>query len=256
MRDLRLPPSYRVVAYGAVGSTNIEAASLAREGALDGTVVWASEQTAGRGRSGRAWTSPPGNLYLSLILRPGCPPSRAAQLSFLPALALGDALAELLPAGPEIRFKWPNDVLLDGAKVAGILLEAEGTAEARVRWVILGMGVNLRDHPPDTETAATDVLAATGTALAPERALEALLAAIDRWRGRWEADGFAPLREAWLARAKGLGEPIRVRLPRTTLQGRFAGLDHDGALLLDTGEATPIRIGAGDVFYSAPAATG
>lgn len=254
---LHLPPSYRVVAYGAVGSTNIEAGKLARDGAADGTVVWAEEQTQGRGRSGRTWTSPPGNLYLSLILRPECAPAQAAQLSFLPALALGDALAELLPASAEIRFKWPNDVLLNGAKVAGILLEAEGTADARVRWVILGMGVNLRDHPPDTEMAATDVAAATGAAIEPAQLLEVLVGAIDRWRRRWEGDGFTPLREAWLARAKGLGEPIRVRLPRSTLHGRFAGLDGDGTLLLDTGEGAPVRIGAGDVFYATPAsATG
>lgn len=242
-----LPAGYRLHHHRTIGSTNDEAKRLARTGAPAGAVVWAEEQTAGRGRRGRVWSSPPGNLYLSLVLRPGGAPSRAAQLGFVAALALGGALDELTGTALRLRFKWPNDLLLDGRKLAGILLESETAANGDIEFVVIGSGVNLTSFPAQAEYPATS-LAEEGIAVAPPAALvEGYVRHLDRWLARWGEEGFAPIREAWLARASGIGEPVRVRLERTTLSGRFLDLDENGALLLDSAEGRR-RVAAGDVF--------
>lgn len=242
---LRLPPAYRLVARDAVGSTNDEARALARAGAVDGTLVWAREQASGRGRQGREWSSPPGNLYMSLVLRPDCPPREAVQLAFVAALgAAGMIGPRARPAAP-LRFKWPNDILLGSRKVAGILIEAEGQGD-RLDFMILGLGVNLISHPDNARIPATDLLAETGETLAPETALEGFARHFMDWTSRWHEGGFAPIREAWLAHAAGLGGAVEVRLPNETLSGTFADLDANGALLLDTA-AGRRTIAAGDV---------
>ena len=242
-----LPEGFRLHRYDTVRSTNDEAKLLARAGAPEGTLVWAREQSAGRGRRGRIWLSPPGNLYLSLVLRPEGAPSRAAQLGFVAALGLGDALAKL--AGPEmqLRYKWPNDLLANGKKLAGILLESETSASDRVDFVVVGIGVNIVSAPEDVEFPATSLAAQSVAGITPAVLLEGFARNFDIWARRWREEGFAPLRAAWLARAMGLGERIRVRLERSTLLGRFLDLDDDGALVLD-GAAGRRRIAAGEVF--------
>lgn len=137
-----LPANFPLIALGDVGSTNDEARRLAAEGAPDGTVVWARSQNAGRGRYGRSWSSPPGNLYVSLLLRPACPPATALQLGFVAAVALGEALDRRVAAAA-LTFKWPNDVLLDGRKIAGILLEFGDRRRRRAR---------LADHRPGRQS--------------------------------------------------------------------------------------------------------
>ncbi len=242
-----LPAGWRLVWRETVGSTNEEAKSLARRGAAEGTLVSALAQTAGRGRRGREWRSPPGNLYLSLVLRPSCPPDRAAQLGFAAALAVADALGALVPELAGLAGKWPNDVLLDGRKVAGILLESEIGEGQNLAFLVVGVGVNLISAPPDVEFPATSIASQGYRPSEPAALLEAFARHFDAWLRCWRKVGFAPLRAAWLARAVGLGEPIRVRLENATLYGRFADLDHDGALLLDTADGLR-RISAGDVF--------
>jgi BirA family biotin operon repressor/biotin-[acetyl-CoA-carboxylase] ligase len=247
MSEISLPQGYRLLTFATLGSTNDEAKTLARAAAAASTVVWAREQTAGRGRRGRAWTSPPGNLYLSLLMRPGCAPAAAAQLGFVAALGLADALAAL--AGPrlDLRCKWPNDLLAGGRKLAGILLESEMGADPAVEFVVIGVGVNLATAPASTEYPATS-LAAQGCAdITPAALLEGFIGRFDGWARRWQEAGFAPVRDAWLARASGIGEPVRVRLERGTFDGRFLDLDVDGALLLDSADGRR-RIAAGDIF--------
>jgi BirA family biotin operon repressor/biotin-[acetyl-CoA-carboxylase] ligase len=243
---------WTITRLGAVGSTNDEAKRRAFDGAAHGTVIAAEAQTAGRGRDGRTWSSPSGNLYASLILRPAVALRDAAALSFAAALALGDGLDMLVPLNTTIAFKWPNDVLVNGCKIAGILLEAEAQGAA-LDFLVIGLGVNCASHPErqreGSTTPATDLKAVIGTAPAPAAVLDAFLGAFALWYERWRAGGLAPLREAWLGRAAGLGETLRVRTARETLHGRFEGLDAGGALVLRT-EAGERRIAAGDVYFA------
>lgn len=245
--ELPLPEGYRLVALERVGSTNDEAKTLARGGVAAGTLVWAKEQTAGRGRRGRLWLSPPGNLYLSLIVRPGGAPAEAAQLGFVAALGLGEALLEVAGPALSLAYKWPNDVLVGNRKLAGILLESETGGRGAVDFVIIGIGVNLASKPENVEFPATSLALEGFADIAPMVLLRAFVRHFDAWATRWRQDGFAPVRSAWLGRAGGLGDDIRVRLGRATLCGRFLDLDADGALVLDAAGARR-RIAAGDVF--------
>jgi BirA family biotin operon repressor/biotin-[acetyl-CoA-carboxylase] ligase len=243
----RLPPGYRLVCYESIDSTNEEAKRLARDGAAAMTVVWALEQTAGRGRRGRPWISPRGNFYASLILCPECPASRATQLGFVAALAVGEALGAMLSMIGGLSYKWPNDVLVNGRKIAGILLESEMTAPETLTFLVAGVGINLLNSPPDTGYPATSVSEEGFGEIAPAAMLEAFAHRFRFWETRWREDGFAPVRAAWLAGATSRGGPIRVRLETATLQGRFLDIDEQGALLLEFAGKQQ-RISAGEVF--------
>jgi BirA family biotin operon repressor/biotin-[acetyl-CoA-carboxylase] ligase len=187
--------------------------------------------------------SPRGNLHLSLVLRPEAPPSRHGELGFLTALAVGETFGAIVPPMVELHFKWPNDVLLSGRKASGILLESESGAD----WLVLGVGINVASHPEGTETPATSLHAEGAVEATVEDALERFSRAFLAWANRWVDDGFAPVRAAWLRRAQGVGETIRVRLPHEEIQGRFVDLDAAGALVLET-EAGRRAIHAGEVF--------
>lgn len=249
MAKIALPPGFSLVALDEVRSTNDEAKARAAEGAPDGTVVWSRRQRAGRGRQGRAWHSPQGNLFLSVVLRPACEARAVAQLSFVAALAAADLVDGLLP-GCQARCKWPNDVLVDGGKVGGILLESALGPRRRVDWVVLGIGVNLVQHPGLGAPRPSASLAGAGAApLAPEEALPRLLAALARRRADWRARGFAGIRSAWLARAHGLGESITIVNGSQRHIGLFEGLDADGALVLVGEDAVRRCLAAGEVFF-------
>ncbi|MBU0723568.1 MAG: biotin--[acetyl-CoA-carboxylase] ligase [Alphaproteobacteria bacterium] len=239
-------PSFDIVVLGSVGSTNDEAHQLAREGARHLTVVSAAEQSGGRGRRGRAWASPPGNVYVSMILRPDCAPAQAAQISFLAALAVRDTARSALGDSSAIKVKWPNDVLVGGSKISGILLETGSVAAEAVDYVVIGIGLNVLHHPEDSERPSTS-LAAQGASFDTSHARATLLERLGYWYHVWHERGFAPVRESWLADAAGKGEEIEVRLPDRVLKGVFADLDEDGALLLETVQGRQ-RIAAGDVY--------
>ena len=249
----RLAPFFDLIALDAVTSTNDEAVGLAVAGAGTGTLVWARTQSKGRGRRGRSWSSPEGNLYLSLILRPGREARRAAGLAFLAAIAIGEGIAPLIPASVAIRYKWPNDVLLNGRKVAGVLLESSLGPKGGLDWLVIGVGVNVESFPEGTGYPATSLVAEGAEGLGPACVLEgfcqAFLSAYERWRD----EGFAGVRARWLARAAGIGERIEVRLDDETLSGIFAGLDGAGALILRRAGEEDRRISAGDVFLPAAA---
>ena len=248
MPPAALPPGYALIALDEAGSTNDEAKERAVHGAPDGTVVWARQQRAGRGRRGRIWVSPPGNLYVSVILRPACETRSVAQLSFVAALAVLDLLDGLLPG--RARCKWPNDVLVDGGKVAGILLESALGPGGRVDWVVLGVGVNLASHPGlEGPIPSTSLAEAGGPMLVPEDALPSVLAALAQRRQEWETQGFAAVRRAWIARAHGLGGPVTVTNGDKQLAGVFEGLDEEGALVLAQADGARLSIAAGDVIF-------
>ena len=237
-----LPDGWTLVALQSVGSTNDEAARLAEAGAREGTVVWAREQTGGRGRRGRSWSSPVGNLYSSTILRPDCPAARAAELGFVAALAVAD----MVPGSRQVRVKWPNDVMVDGGKVAGILPESSIGADGKAEHVVLGIGVNVSFAPEVPEMRYRGACLG-GTV---EAALERLTAALGRRLAQWRRDGFAAIRTEWLAKAGPMGLEVDVKLGEELVRGRFAGMDGEGALLLDTA-AGPRRIVAGELLARA-----
>jgi len=230
--------------YDTIGSTNDEARRLAAEGAPHGTVLHADEQTAGRGRLSRGWFSPPGNLYLSILLRLGTPPARIGELSFLSALAIADTVEALLPRAIRPMLKWPNDVLVSGAKIAGILLEQEGDA------TILGIGLNVLQAPVNASYKTTTIVASGGIA-SVDSARDILLDRLSRHLEVWQAEGFAPIRAGWLERSYPVGASIRVNAHGESIEGVFGGLDQDGALLLDTPEGRQ-RVVAGDVSMDSP----
>lgn len=235
----------------SVDSTMLEAARLA-PGVTGPTWVLALRQTAGRGRRGREWRDPPGNFAATLILRPKGGPSEAALFSFVAALAVHDALALL--GGPHARLaiKWPNDVLLNGGKVAGILLESAGSA-AGIGHLAVGIGVNL-DHAPDPATLEPGAVAPvalateTGMRMTPEGFLPPLASAFARYQGQLETWGFAPIRTAWLARAARLGQTITARIGHESHVGVFEGIDDTGAMVLATPDGRR-AIAAADVFF-------
>jgi BirA family biotin operon repressor/biotin-[acetyl-CoA-carboxylase] ligase len=235
----------RHIAYEALGSTNAEALSLARSGERGPLWVTALSQSGGRGRRGSTWVSPPGNLYATLLLAEPSAPEHAPQLSFVTALALHDAVAECAPQlGPMLKVKWPNDLLLGLAKLAGILIE--GASEPAFA-VAIGIGVNCAAHPHDTPYPATD-LAESGALVTPAQAFGALSAAMRRRLEQWQrGEGFASIRADWLKRAASLGQDIRVRLPERELRGRFHGLDDAGRLLVQ-GPGGVTTVTAGEVF--------
>ena len=231
--------------YDTLGSTNAEALALARAGERGPLWITAKTQTAGRGRRGNSWVSEPGNLFATLLLSEPLPPALAPQLSFVAALALHDAVSEAAPQlAQTLCLKWPNDLLLGGKKLAGILIEGDSD---KTFAVAIGIGVNSASHPAETQHPATD-LAVAGVRIAPERLFEPLVPAMERRLGQWCAgQGFASIRADWLKRAGGLGEQIRVRLRERELSGVFEGLDDSGRLLLKT-ESGVTTVTAGEVF--------
>lgn len=242
------PGAVHLVALDAVGSTNDEAFRLGREGAPDLSLITARSQNAGRGRRGRNWSSPVGNLYASFLLRPECPVGRLAELGFVASVAAAEACNELLPAPRRVALKWPNDLLLGGAKLAGILLETIDEPPSG-RMVAVGIGINVASAAPGAAYPTT-CLADHGAAdLAQLRdALAARFA--DRYR-QWRHHGFAPARDAWTAMAMARGRPLTVRIEAETVQGTFGGIDETGALLLDLPSGLRRRVLAGDVMFQA-----
>lgn len=245
--------AFRVEETPEIDSTNDACRQRAVAGAPAGLVIRADLQTKGRGRRGRDWVSPPGNLYTSILLRPARPAAEIATLGFVAVVALGEAVAPLLPARVDLRHKWPNDLLLDGRKASGILLEAQGP-DSGPGFVVLGIGVNIVSHPPQTPYPVTDLLACGAAPIAPRALLDRLLAAFAPLYAAWEAGGFAAIEPRWRARAVGIGSEIEVRLQDSALRGVFRDLDCDGALRLGLADGSERRIAAGDVYF--PAANG
>jgi len=236
--------------FPSIGSTNSEARRLAENGAAEGEIVIAEAQSQGRGRLGRAWESPPlANLYLSIILRPHLPPVHAPQITLMAAVALAETVGAFLTGPPAI--KWPNDIVVDGKKLAGILTEA-ACDSARVEYVILGIGLNLNygadSMPAFLRPRATSIFQLTGQPVARESVLRRLIQDLDRCYGELEASGFEGLRERWEARFVWRGRLVRVELGDRVLIGRAQGIEPGGALILEDDEGQRRSIVAGDVI--------
>ena len=246
----QLPESIELIHLACVESTNDTAKQLAANGAKGGTLVWADEQTRGRGRGGHEWHSPLGNLYSTIILRPGKPAKETAGLSFIAALAIGDAVQELLPQNATLSLKWPNDVLIDGKKVAGILLESATVVDDDVKWVVVGCGVNIANYPELQGNGATSLANVGCEKVNIGCLLESYIQHLFFWEKQWQVSGFSPIRTAWLQRATGIGKRVRVRLSADNFEGLFTDMDASGALLLELPDGRVRRVTAGDVFLS------
>ena len=222
---------------GETRSTNDDVLARARRGAREGLWLRADRQSGGRGRQGRGWHSPAGNLYASTLvrLRAGDPP--APTLALVAGVALHETVSAFAP-GQGIAIKWPNDLLAGQAKLAGILLEREEDA------VVIGTGVNLAHHPLDLGRAATDLATLTGSAPGPGMVLDVLADSFARWLGRWRGEGLGPIRDCWLEAA----HPIGTALTTSAGDGLFDGLDETGALRLRLADGSARVIHAGDVF--------
>ncbi len=223
------PPSWRLQTFEALDSTSTLCRTLAEAGEPERLAVVARRQTAGRGTQGRAWVSPPGNLFMSVLLRPTEPARSIGQFSLLAAVALADALS---PYADRLRLKWPNDLIVDGAKLAGILAESAVDAGGRLAWLVVGFGVNVATAPevPGRPTVSL------GDRVHAEALVRPILDSLDRWRLVRLRDGFGAVRAAWLARGPDLGSHIAVSSGAAgTVGGQFAGLDDEGRLLLSAG---------------------
>jgi BirA family transcriptional regulator, biotin operon repressor / biotin---[acetyl-CoA-carboxylase] ligase len=235
-------------AHDVIGSTNDEALRLARAGAPHGTLVLAEAQTAGRGRRGRSWLSPAaGNLYLSLVLRPNLPPQRAPELVPVVAVAAAEALREL---GVDAAIKWPNDLLIEGRKVAGILTELSAGSE-RILFAVVGVGLNANgtsaDLPEEIRPIATSVREALGREVSRADLVAAFLGRLEHWLDCHEAAGFAPVRERYRALSATLGRRVRLIDAEGEVEGIAEDVDEAGALLLRRDDGTLERARTGDV---------
>jgi BirA family biotin operon repressor/biotin-[acetyl-CoA-carboxylase] ligase len=241
--------TFRLAHFTELASTNGEA--LARAKAEDPGRLWivADTQNAGRGRNGRAWFSPLGNLYASLLLLDPAPPHKAAELGFVCGVAATQVLREIIRDDQRIKIKWPNDVLYNGTKLCGILLESATVPGGRLACAA-GFGVNCQAHPKNTPYPATDLMTITGRPVAPETVLAKLSAAMANWLGVWAAGaGFESIRGEWLSLAAGLGARIRVALPSHMVEGTFQTIDSMGRLILVQAGGVS-RIEAGDIFLA------
>jgi BirA family biotin operon repressor/biotin-[acetyl-CoA-carboxylase] ligase len=253
--DARGSENARVVRLDEVDSTNAEALRRAEDGEKGDLWIVARQQTGGRGRRGRNWVSEPGNLFVSLLLGQQVPPPLAGQLSFVAALALHQAICACAPALKlDLALKWPNDVLARGRKLSGILLERSSVASdpAGEAPLVVGFGVNCISHPEDLPFPATD-LVSEGAEVSAEAVLKELIPAFQKEIAAWDGGaGFGAIRDAWLARAAGVGDEIRVTLPNNEeIRGIFDAIDQEGNLIVHVGEWTRKRISAGDVFFIA-----
>ncbi len=224
---------------------------MVRAKAGDSGNLWitAISQSSGKGRRGNRWVSPPGNLYASLLLVEVEWSKNVSTLSFVAANALFDAISQVCGIHtPELQLKWPNDILLNEAKIAGILLE-KSTMDNGDEAIVIGWGVNCLHHPDKTPYKAGN-LKLSGFDVTPERLFDALVKSMADHLDRWnQGSGFAATRETWMQRARGIGRKITVRLPQAELHGIFQAIDHEGRLELLTGNGSIEKISAGDVFF-------
>lgn len=227
-------PGYRLEEVALIPSTSDACVARAHAGEPDGLAILAAGQTAARGSRGRSWSCPPGNLYLSVLLRPrnAFEAAGAGQWALLVGRALIETLGEFDAAPDLLQLKWPNDVLRDGAKLAGILVDAAMAAEGGIDWLVVGIGANLAVAPPVDGRRIARLAPPSGVPPAPRAVTEVFLARLEAWRERLARQGFAPVRSAWLAAAHPLGTKVTIRDATRSREGAFAGLSAEGALLL------------------------
>jgi BirA family biotin operon repressor/biotin-[acetyl-CoA-carboxylase] ligase len=244
-------PDFRHIELGDVASTNLECMERARSGDEGRLWITAVRQTGGRARRGRSWVSEPGNLYSSLLLIDPAPWAALASLPLAVTVAVEAAVSSALPAeaAQTLRIKWPNDLLIGGRKTSGILIEAEQLPDGR-RAVVIGCGINVA-HRPEAGLYPTTCLAEQGSSVTPQDLFAQLVVTMDSALRLWDQGrGVAAIRDAWIERAQGIGEPVTVNLPDRQIHGLFYGIDVEGRLMLALPDGSRQTIASGDVFFS------
>lgn len=241
MREGQASIAWRVETLEAVPSTQDVVRERAAAGEEAGFVVQAHRQNLGRGRQGTRWESPPGNLYMSALLRPDCPAEQGGQIALVCAVALARALEPFVAPGARIGLKWPNDILIDGRKAAGILVESEMAGD-RIAFAVVGTGINVAAPPEGAAGLAPGVRV--------DAVRDAVLAALAQIYEIWRRQGFAPIRAAWLERAENPGGTIRVGKPPYAQTGQFLGLSPEGRLIFQPPGGAVREVAAGPVFYA------
>ena len=239
---------FHLLAFDELDSTNEEARRIALKGGAHGAVVWARRQTAGRGRMERVWESREGNLFCSILLAPGRDVAAATQLSFVASLAVREALQPILPEGCDISLKWPNDVLIDGRKAGGILLEAFTPPGEEKLWVVVGIGINVDSYPQDALFPATCIREAGVDLISAKIVLSRLVHHFVTRYNQWQQRGFSAIRREWMRHAWMLRQPVRLCLPGEEIQGVFDSVDDGGSLVLKLERGRRQVIPAGDMF--------
>lgn len=243
---------YHLLSYDVLDSTNEEAKRLAGGGASHGAVIWAKRQTAGRGRMGREWVSAEGNLFVSVLLSPDCDLATCSQLSFVTALAAADTVEGIVGEGMDLACKWPNDLLLGGKKLGGVLLESFTTPDQygnEKQWVVVGVGINVESHPEHVMFPATCLREAGVEIISAKIVLSRFVYNFIHQYDAWAKSGYKAVAKAWTKRAYRLGHPVDVIIGDKKVEGIFDGIDAAGRMLVrqDSGAVTGIT--AGDVFY-------
>lgn len=231
---------YRLYHYNELPSTNLEAIQMAKKGALDGTVILADVQSSGRGRCGKNWISPKDNLYTSIIVRDEINVSKLTQFAFITAVAVGNTLLSL-SSSLDIKYKWPNDILVDNKKIAGILLETKASAS----WLVIGIGINILSSP-EYATSLSQVCDLDVSSLI---LLEKLIINFDRAKQKYLLEGFLPIRKMWLKRAYMIGSFINVSISNRLYSGIFSDIDQEGKIVISTYDNNLISLESGEVFY-------
>ncbi len=247
-----LPPDWRVMPFDSLDSTNAALRRIVEmEGDVhEGLMLWANTQTAGKGRAGRKWSSPRGNVYVSILVAAPEDLIHAHELGFLAAIAVRECILDLPRHNappPKVSCKWPNDVLIEGQKVCGILPEVVAD-DAKRNWIILGIGINLVAVQIDPAAYPPTALSLHNIDTTPAHVITVLTRELHKWFAVWREKGFAAVREEWLTCGPDKGAVVAVGLPEGSVTGEFAGLDEDGALLLET-RGGRRRIVAGDVLF-------
>ncbi len=239
---------YHLLSFDSLDSTNEEAKRLARSGGGHGAVIWAKKQSEGKGRLGRSWLSSEGNLFVSVLLQPDKEMADLAQLSFVAAIAVIDAIAPMLPDKNSLKTKWPNDILLANRKLGGILLESFRTETSDKPWVVVGVGINVDNYPPRTEFPATCLKEAGVELVSAKIILSRFIHHFIERYNQWNNKSFAPIRKDWLNHAWNLNKKITARLPDSEMEGVFEGINTSGSLTLKLASGKKQIIHAADVY--------
>lgn len=248
MAALNIPPLYELVTRDSVDSAVSEAKRLALSGAEEGTLVWVNKQTAGRGRLDHQWLSEPGNLHCAIVLQPNEPIAIAGQINYVAAVSLATAIANHVTPMTELRYRWPNDLLLNNLKVAGILLDPCSVNNGIVESMVLGVNANVKSHPKQLDDRAANMQDDGFSKTTDAELLESFSRNFLSWINRWAEEGFAAIGKAWIQRTDGIGQPIELQLANEVISGEFEELDSKGALVIKLADDTRRKVTVAEFF--------